>query len=74
VTLSLKNLRLRSISVRHIDDFPRDVEESILNSRGWVLQERALSRRILHFSDTQTYWEWGVRVHCETFTLMYKYV
>ena len=58
----------------HIDDFTRDVEQSILNSRGWVLQERALSRRILHFSDTQTYWECGVGVHCETLTLMYKYV
>lgn len=58
----------------HIDDFTRDVEESILNSRGWVLQERALSRRTLHFSDSQTYWECGIGVHCETLTLMYKYV
>ncbi|TAQ91312.1 hypothetical protein B7494_g294 [Chlorociboria aeruginascens] len=56
----------------HIDDFTRDVEDSVLNSRGWVLQERALSRRILHFSDTQTYWECGVGVHCETLTLMYN--
>ena len=58
----------------HIDDFTGDVEKSILNSRGWVFQERALSRRILHFSAAQTYWECGVGVHCETLTLMYKYV
>ena len=58
----------------HIDNFTEDVEQSILNSRGWVFQERALSRRILHFSSTQTYWECGVGVHCETLTLMYKYV
>jgi hypothetical protein len=56
----------------HIDDFTKDVEESVLNSRGWVFQERALSRRILHFSAAQTYWECGVGVHCETLTLMYK--
>ena len=58
----------------HIDDFTEDVEKSILNTRGWVFQERALSRRILHFSAAQTYWECGVGVHCETLTLMYKYV
>jgi hypothetical protein len=58
----------------HIDDFTRHVEESVLNSRAWVFQERGLSRRILHFSAAQTYWECGVGVHCETLTLMYKYV
>ncbi|KAH8820660.1 heterokaryon incompatibility protein-domain-containing protein [Xylogone sp. PMI_703] len=56
----------------HIDNFTEDVEKSILNSRGWVFQERALSRRILHFSAAQTYWECGVGVHCETLTLMYN--
>ncbi|KAF9887083.1 hypothetical protein FE257_010577 [Aspergillus nanangensis] len=55
-----------------IDDFTGDVEESILSLRGWVFQKRALSRRILHFAATQTYWECGVGVHCETLTLMYN--
>jgi hypothetical protein len=54
----------------HIDNFTEDVEKSILNSRSWVFQERALSRRILHFSSAQTYWECGVGVHSETLTLM----
>lgn len=58
----------------YIDDFDADVEESILGTRGWVLQERALSRRILHFSANQTYWDCGIGVHCESLTLMYKYV
>ncbi|KAK8086077.1 hypothetical protein PG994_001051 [Apiospora phragmitis] len=42
------------------------VEESILESRGWVFQERALSRRTLHFTSAQMYWECGQGVHCET--------
>ncbi|KAF4965292.1 hypothetical protein FSARC_6893 [Fusarium sarcochroum] len=49
-----------------IDDFQTDVQNSILNTRGWVLQERALSRRTIHFTSTQVYWECGEGVVCET--------
>lgn len=49
-----------------IDNFHRDVELAELNQRGWVLQERALSRRSIHFTSTQMYWECGAGVHCET--------
>ncbi|UPK91666.1 hypothetical protein LCI18_002601 [Fusarium solani-melongenae] len=49
-----------------IDDFQGHVEQSVLNSRGWVLQERALSRRTLHFTSTQIYWECGQGIYCET--------
>lgn len=51
-----------------IDNFDSDVEQGELNKRGWVLQERALSRRTIHFTETQTYWECGEGVRCETFT------
>jgi hypothetical protein len=51
-----------------INNFDRDVEQGELNKRGWVLQERALSRRTIHFTQTQTYWECGEGVWCETFT------
>ncbi|KAK8024695.1 hypothetical protein PG990_002518 [Apiospora arundinis] len=51
---------------RNIDNFRDDVEGSVLASRGWVFQERALSRRTIHFTSTQLYWECGKGVHCET--------
>jgi hypothetical protein len=55
-----------------IDDFGAHVLESPLNKRGWVLQERALARRTIYFTDKQTYWECGGGVRCETLTKMDK--
>lgn len=40
-----------------IDQWMNDVEDSPLNRRAWVMQERFLSTRILHFSASQTFWE-----------------
>lgn len=57
-----------------INDFANDVDNSELNSRGWVLQERALARRTVHFTSNQTYWECGGGVRCETLTKMNKYI
>ncbi|KIW78369.1 hypothetical protein Z517_08204 [Fonsecaea pedrosoi CBS 271.37] len=53
-----------------IDNFGADVEEGELSRRGWILQERAMSRRTIHFTDTQVYWECGDGVHCETLIKM----
>jgi hypothetical protein len=44
---------------KEVDDFFEDIEKSLLNGRGWVLQERILSRRIIHFSAKHTYFEYG---------------
>lgn len=55
-----------------IDDFQQDVIDGALNKRGWVLQERALARRTIYFTETQTYWECGGGVRCETLTKMKK--
>ena len=55
-----------------INDFSGDVDGSEINSRGWVLQERALARRTIHFTANQTYWECGTGVRCETLTRMKK--
>lgn len=42
-----------------------NVMESPLNRRGWVLQERLLAPRVLHFSPQQVLWECGQKVTCE---------
>lgn len=55
-----------------IDDFERDVELSAVSRRGWVFQERALSRRIIHFTEVQVYWECGTGIRCETLATLYK--
>ena len=59
---------------KSIDNFHRDVEDAVLNKRGWVLQERALARRSIHFTSTQVYMECGKGVHCETLTKLVKFV
>ncbi|GKT51648.1 uncharacterized protein ColSpa_11829 [Colletotrichum spaethianum] len=55
-----------------IDDFQRYVVEGPLNKRGWVLQERALARRTIYFTERQVYWECGDGIRCETLTRMRK--
>lgn len=57
-----------------IDNFNKDVIEGSLNKRGWVLQERALARRTIYFTETQTYFECGDGIRCETLTKMHKFV
>ena len=37
-----------------------------LNQRGWVLQERFLSRRVLHFGRVHMSWECQTELSCET--------
>jgi hypothetical protein len=53
-----------------VDNFFEDIEMSPLNSRGWVLQERILSRRTIHFSAKHTYFECGKGICCENFAFM----
>jgi len=48
-----------------MDDFENDIDRALLNTRGWVLQERVLSRRTIHFSANHTYFECGKGVCCE---------
>jgi hypothetical protein len=52
--------------------FPPSIEmlqASPLNKRAWVLQEVALSRRTIHFTDDQMYWFCAVRRASEDGTL-----
>lgn len=39
------------------EQWHREVQSAPLNSRSWVLQERLLAPRILHFGDGQLFWE-----------------
>jgi hypothetical protein len=55
---------------KEVDNFLEDMEDAPLNKRGWVLQERILSRRTIHFGAKQTYFECGEGVYCENFTRM----
>lgn len=46
-----------SLVVGSRPDAKTQVKNTRLNSRGWVLQERLLSHRVLHFASDQIYWE-----------------
>ncbi|CAN9326819.1 unnamed protein product, partial [Alternaria alternata] len=54
----------------HMDDFEKNGEKAELNKRAWVMQERVLAKRTIHFSANQTYWECGEGVSCENLTKM----
>jgi len=45
----------------------KNVDNAPLNQRGWVLQERLLSPRVLHFSADQVFWECRENYACESF-------
>ncbi|KAE9381084.1 HET-domain-containing protein [Stipitochalara longipes BDJ] len=38
-------------------DFRDSIDKRLLSTRGWIVQERLLSRRILHFAQHEIYWE-----------------
>jgi hypothetical protein len=56
-----------------IDNFDEDVGKAKLNTRAWVMQERVLARRTIHFSANQIYWECGERVYCENLMQLQRY-
>ncbi|KAK0666020.1 hypothetical protein QBC41DRAFT_399065 [Cercophora samala] len=53
-----------------IDNFNGDVLKGPLNQRGWVLQEHALARRTIFFTENQTYFECGQGVMCQSMMRM----
>jgi hypothetical protein len=55
-----------------IDSFKKHVLDGALKLRGWVLQEHALARRTIFFTEHQTYFECGDGVRCETSTRLKK--
>ena len=51
-----------------VEDFDNHVEKAQLNTRAWVMQERFLSCRTIHFSAGRTYWECGRGVYYKDLT------
>jgi len=47
--------------------WPADVSNAPLNTRGWVLQERLLAPRLLHFGEERIFWEYRELAACETY-------
>lgn len=52
------------------DNFYEDVELAPLSQCSWAIQERLLSRRTIHFTARQAYFECGHGVRCETLTFL----
>ncbi|KAK6839918.1 hypothetical protein PG987_005784 [Apiospora arundinis] len=47
----------------NVADFDEDVNRASLNNRAWVMQERFLSPRTIHFTRTQVYGECGQGIY-----------
>ncbi|MCJ1466391.1 hypothetical protein MMC07_005010 [Pseudocyphellaria aurata] len=69
VTASWEGFAPGSYTVLDGSTWTRRVEESPLNKRAWVLQERLLAPRTAHFAYDQVFWECRQIVACETFPL-----
>lgn len=69
VTASWKGFAPGSYTVLDGSTWTRRVEESPLNQRAWVLQERLLAPRTAHFAHDQIFWECREILACETFPL-----
>jgi hypothetical protein len=57
----------RYLVISESDVWAQKLTHEPLNQRGWVLQERILSPRVLHFGRSQLFWECRHLVACETY-------
>lgn len=51
--------------IMYVHSFTEDLMKAPLNRRGWVVQERMLAPRVLHFSPSQVSWECGQKLSSE---------
>lgn len=54
-TPELDNLGKKALC--YCEDWMEEVDRAPLNSRAWVVQERFLAPRVVHFGPTEVYWE-----------------
>ena len=54
-------------AIVNLQQWSDEVEQTRLNQRGWVLQERLLAPRIVHFGSKQVFWECSQMNACETY-------
>ncbi|KAK0709351.1 heterokaryon incompatibility protein-domain-containing protein [Lasiosphaeria miniovina] len=52
-----ESLKIQSFIIYDPQLWTSQVSKELVNTRGWVLQERFLSPRILHFGQQQVFWE-----------------
>jgi hypothetical protein len=57
IQLTIPNLPNAEYHVMRPHQFNSDVIQAPLNERAWLLQERVLSQRVLHFTESQVYFE-----------------
>ncbi|KUJ14969.1 HET-domain-containing protein, partial [Mollisia scopiformis] len=62
-----RQVRLQTLEVIPANMVLNSISMSVLSDRGWVLQERLLSPRTLHFTKAQIFWECNTLLGCESF-------
>ncbi|EPE30962.1 heterokaryon incompatibility protein [Glarea lozoyensis ATCC 20868] len=53
--------------ISDVNFWDTEVSRAPINARGWVLQERILANRVLHFGERQLMWECGEKDAAETY-------
>lgn len=57
----------QTLAIFDQDMWNTELSEAPLNRRSWVLQERIMAPRVLHFGERQLFWECMEREACETY-------
>jgi len=63
--LSVDEKKMKTINIKDPRLWTYNVEDAPLIKRAWVVQERLLARRVLHFSQQQIFWECRENSACE---------
>ncbi|KAL2066419.1 hypothetical protein VTL71DRAFT_2490 [Oculimacula yallundae] len=67
-TVTIPSAQNRTFQLVDLEAVTLDIKASRTSSRGWIFQERLLSRRVLHFTASELYWECSEqRIACESF-------